>query len=73
MKYELTRCDCCGKNHEVTIKLSLPIICDSYKERYLTVKELDICERCANVIKDAYYDEARRNNFTGIRAISYES
>ena len=70
MRIERLRCDCCGREVERCEKLVLPIrYRTSITETVLSPQELDICAECANVISNAYYNEAEKHNHSGILAI----
>lgn len=67
----ITKCDCCGKTGQgVYDKMKMPIrITNAFGETVLSFKKIDICEKCMSVISNAYYAEAERNGYSGLRGI----
>ena len=71
MKETRIICDCCKKeiSPDKMVVLTLPIICHGEEGKYLTTREMDICEKCANPIMWAYYGEAKKHGSTGWMAV----
>ncbi len=74
-KIEKVICDCCRREiiDDQHAKLVLPIIEDGKGEGPLLItKEMDICNVCACEIASAYYKQARKYGYSGLRAFCME-
>ena len=76
-KIEKVVCDCCrreitGEEHHA--KLVLPILKqgEGIEDLRLITKEMDICNVCACEIASAYYKQARKYGYSGLRAFCME-
>lgn len=71
---EETKCECCGRKVSKfkTLEVRLPIIIHDDEEKYMSAKDMLICEQCANIIMNAYYTEAHDHSRSGWIGVAEE-
>ena len=77
MKIMKFRCDACATENDMDsmIRLKLPIMIAENNLnipnfKTMTTKKMDICIECAKEIMNKYYEIGKRNNFSGMIAVS---
>lgn len=74
MTETICKCDACQKKTDKLAVLRIPIIAvmGEPERHYMDIKDVELCEACAQKIMETYYEIAEAHGSSGLRAIYTE-